>query len=140
MKILALYRLVALTLLRIVPALLLMQHGAQKLFGALGGVDGTGGTVPLGSLFGLGGILEFFVAALVVVGLFTRPAAFLLSGELAVAYFLGHAPKGFWPLLNGGEPAVLYCFIFFYLAAAGAGPLSVDAFLFRNRAPLAPAA
>ncbi|HEY0841031.1 MAG TPA: DoxX family protein [Vulgatibacter sp.] len=136
MRILALYRLVALTLLRIVPALLMMQHGAQKLFGVLGGVDGAGGTVPLGSLFGLGGVLEFFVAALVVIGLFTRPAAFLLSGEMAVAYFMGHAPKGFWPVLNGGEPAILNSFIFFYLAAAGAGPLSVDALLSRSRTPL----
>jgi len=121
------YHLVAGTLLRIVPALVLMQHGAQKLFGVLGGAGGTGGSVPLASLLGVGAILEFFLGALVVLGLFTRPAAFVLSGEMAVAYFIGHAPKGFWPILNGGEPAILLCFVFFYVAAAGAGPWSLDA-------------
>jgi len=126
------YRVVAGTLLRVVPALLLMQHGAQKLFGVLGGAGGSGGTVPLGSLLGLGGVLEFFVAALVVLGLFTRPAAFLLAGEMAVAYFIGHAPKGFWPIQNGGEPAILNCFVFFFIAAAGAGPVSADALVFRE--------
>lgn len=124
---LARYHVVAGTLLRIVPALVVMQHGAQKLFGVLGGTGGTGGTVPFASLLGLAATLEFFLGALVVLGLFTRPAAFVLAGEMAVAYFIGHAPKGFWPIQNGGEPAVLLCFVFFYVAAAGAGPWSLDA-------------
>jgi len=124
---LARYLDVAGTLLRVVPSLVLMQHGAQKLLGVLGGAGGTGGTVPLASLLGLAAILEFFLGALVVLGLFTRPAAFVLAGEMAVAYFIGHAPKGFWPILNGGEPAILLCFVFFYVAAAGPGPWSLDA-------------
>jgi len=76
---------------------------------------------------GLAGVLEVFGGALLLIGLFSRPVAFILSGEMAVAYFQAHYPRGFWPVLNGGEPAILFCFVFLYLAAAGAGPWSIDA-------------
>ena len=82
---------------------------------------------------GLAGVLETFGGMLLLVGLFTRPVAFLLSGEMAVAFFQAHWPRGFWPALNGGGPAMLFCFIFLYLAAAGPGPLSLDARLRRSR-------
>lgn len=108
--------------MRIVFALMFMQHGAQKLFGLLGRES-----VPLVSLLGLAGVLELGGGLLLLAGLFTRPVAFVLSGMMAVAYFMQHAPQGFWPVNNGGELAVLYCFAFLFLAAAGAGPLSVDA-------------
>ena len=114
-----------LSVLRIITAFLFMAHGAQKLFGIPAPMPGGGGP-PLMSLFGVAGILEFFGGLLILLGLFTRPVAFILAGEMAVAYFMVHAPGGFWPLLNRGEPAVLYCFIFLYLAAAGGGPWSVD--------------
>ena len=115
------------SLLRIVAAAALMQHGVQKLFGLLGGVDGQGGTVELMSRYGLAGVLETFVALLLLIGLFSRPAAFLLAGEMAAAYFIAHVPNGFWPIQNRGEVLVLFCFIFLYLSAAGPGPWSVDA-------------
>jgi len=118
----------ALALLRVVSGLMLMQHGAQKLFGELGGWRGTpGATAPLLSQSGLAGMLEMFVAPLLVAGLFTRPVAFLFSGMLAMAYFQSHAPDGFWPIVNRGELAALYCFVFFYLSARGGGKYSVDA-------------
>ncbi len=82
---------------------------------------------PLASLAGVAAILEAFGGALLLLGLFTRPVAFLLSGEMAVAYFIGHAPQGFWPILNQGHPAILFCFVWLYLSAAGPGPWSVDA-------------
>ncbi len=123
----------AFALLRIVAGILLMQHGAQKLFGAIGGVDGAGASVPLGSLMGLAGVIEFFLAALVVVGLFTRIAAFIVSGEMAAAYFMGHAGNAFWPVANHGELAVLYCFVFLLIAAAGAGAFSLDAVIGKSR-------
>ena len=124
----------ALALLRVVAGLMLMQHGAQKLFGELGGWRGTpGATAPLLSQAGLAGMLEMFVAPVLVVGLFTRPVAFLLSGMLAVAYFQSHAPDGFWPIVNRGELAALYCFVFLYFSARGAGPYSVDAILAKRR-------
>jgi len=105
---------------RIVVGLLFMCHGAQKLFGAFGGQQ-----VPLASLIGFGGIIEFFGGILVMIGLFTSWAAFLASGMMAVAYFMVHFPQGFWPIENKGEAAVLYCFAFLYIAARGAGPWSV---------------
>lgn len=114
-----------LSVLRIITAFLFMQHGAQKLFGAFGGIPG--GTPPLLSLIGFAGVLEFFGGLLILLGLFTRLVAFILSGMMAVAYFTGHAPGGFWPTQNGGELAVLYCFIFLYLSAAGGGAWSLDA-------------
>jgi putative oxidoreductase len=105
-----------------VAGLLLVQHRVQKLFGALGGhqVD------TLLSRTGLAGVLELFGGLLVALGLFTRPVAFILSGEMAVAYFMQHAPQGFWPIMNKGELAALYCFLFLYLAAHGSGAYSLD--------------
>jgi putative oxidoreductase len=111
------------SVLRIVVAFLFIAHGTQKLLG----VPGSRPTVALISLLGLASLIETFGGALVFLGLFTRPVAFLLAGEMAVAYFTGHAPNGFWPLLNRGEPAVLFCFVWLYLAAAGPGPWSLDA-------------
>jgi putative oxidoreductase len=107
--------------LRIVVGLAFAQHGAQKLFGVLGG-----NAVELMSQRGLAGIIEFVGGIMIALGLFTSPVAFLASGEMAWAYFQAHAPRGFWPIQNGGELAVLYCFIFLYLSAAGGGPWSVD--------------
>jgi putative oxidoreductase len=114
------------SVLRIVAAFTFSQHGWQKLFGVLGGLNG--GKAELLSLMGAAGVLETFGGALLLVGLFTRPAAFVLSGQMAVAYFLAHAPTSvLFPVLNGGEITVLYCFLFLWLAAAGAGPWSLDA-------------
>jgi putative oxidoreductase len=118
-----------LSILRIVVAFLFMEHGAMKLLGFPGAGDHK---VELMSLMGLAGVLELFGGGLVLLGLFTRPVAFLLSGEMAFAYFMAHAPQGFWPVLNQGEPAVLYCFVFLYLSAAGGGPWSLDRVLFRD--------
>ena len=120
-----------LSVLRIVVAFLMMQHGAQKLFGLPAGPTPTP-TPPLMSLMGFVGVLEFFGGLLLLVGLFTRPVAFILSGLMAVAYFMAHAPGGFWPVLNKGELAVLYCFVFLYLSAAGGGPWSIDHLWRRN--------
>jgi putative oxidoreductase len=114
-----------LSVFRIVTGLLFLAHGLVKLFGFPAGAQP--GQVPLMSLFGLAAILELVGGAAVVLGLFTRPVAFVLSGQMAVAYFMAHAPQGFYPVLNGGELAILYSFSFLYLAAAGAGPWSLDA-------------
>lgn len=114
------------SLLRLVAGFTFSLHGWQILFGAFGGLDGHGTPVHLLSLIGLAGTIETFGGGLILLGLFTRPAAFLASGEMAVGYFMQHAPHSFWPLVNHGELAVLYCFIFFYLFVAGAGPLSLD--------------
>jgi putative oxidoreductase len=105
----------ALTLLRAIAGALFMQHGAQKLFGLFGGLDGNGASAPFLKLIWFAGGLEFFGGLCILLGLFTRQVAFVLSGEMAVAYFMGHAPRGFWPLLNHGELAVLFCFIFLFL-------------------------
>jgi putative oxidoreductase len=113
-----------LSVLRIVAAFLFIAHGTQKLFGVPAAEPRD--PVALFSLLGIAGILETFGGLLLVVGLFTRPVAFLLAGEMAVAYFLRHAPQAFWPLLNRGELAVLYCFLYLYLAAVGGGPWSLD--------------
>ena len=110
---------------RIVLGLLFLFHGLVKLFGFPEGAQP--GQVPLASLFGLAAVIELVGGAAVLLGVFTRPVAFLLSGQMAVAYFMVHAPQGFFPVLNGGELAILYCFAFLYLAAAGAGPWSLDA-------------
>jgi len=123
---------IALLLLRVVPGSLFMVHGGMSLFGWLGGMPGGGGSVPLGSELGIGSVLQLIGGALIALGLLTRPAAFIISGEMAVAYFQMHAPHGFWPILNHGEPAVLYCFIFLYLAARGAGEYSLDAVVGRR--------
>jgi putative oxidoreductase len=119
-----------LSLLRIVAAFLFIQHGAQKLFGFLGGIPG--GTPELLTLPWITGVLEFFGGLLLLVGLFTRPVAFILSGMMAVAYFKAHAPQAFWPLQNRGELAALYCFVYLYLSAAGGGPWSLDS-IWRRR-------
>ena len=116
-----------LSILRIVAAFLFLQFGTTKLFGFPAPVMPGGGTAPIGSLPGIAGALEAFGGPLMLVGLFTRPVAFLLSGEMAVAYFMGHAPQGFWTVLNQGTPAVLYCFLWLYFSSAGAGPWSLDA-------------
>ena len=114
-------------LLRIVAAAVFASAGVIKLFAFPVGVPPHGGTVPLVSQVGLGAVLELVGGALLLVGLFARPVAFVLAGEMAVAYFQFHAPKGFWPIANGGVPAVLYCFVWLWLSAAGAGPWSLDA-------------
>lgn len=117
-----------LSLLRIVTAFLYMAHGTQKLlaFPTGTGPDGTG-TVDLGTIFGAAGIIETVGGALLLLGLFTRPVAFIVAGEMAVAYFMFHAPRSFWPIMNHGEIVVAFCFIWLYISAAGAGPWSVDA-------------
>lgn len=120
-----------LSLLRIVAALMFMQAGTVKLFGWPTAMPG-GGSPPLMSQIGIGALLEFVGGALLLVGLFTRPVAFILSGEMAVAYFQFHQPNGFWPVVNQGQPAVLYCFIWLYISARGAGPWSLDALLRRS--------
>jgi putative oxidoreductase len=114
---------------RIVIGLLFACHGAQKLFGMFGGLS-----VPSAPLIVAAGILEFFGGALVILGLWAGYAAFILSGEMAVGYFTQHAPGGFWPIANKGELAVLYCFIFLYIASRGSGRLSVDALIKKPRA------
>lgn len=113
--------------LRIVAALMFMEAGTAKLFAFPMGMPPDGGTASLLSQVGIAGILEVFGGALLLVGLFTRPVAFLLSGEMAVAYFQFHFPQAIWPTVNGGVPAVLYCFLWLYFSAAGAGPWSLDA-------------
>lgn len=119
-----------LSVLRIMAGALFMEHGTQKL---LGFPPGEHGTVPLFSFFGFGGALELLGGLLLIFGLFTRPVAFILSGMMAVAYFMVHAPRGFFPVVNGGELAALYCFLFLYLSSAGGGPWSLDAWLGRKQ-------
>ena len=113
------------SLLRIVAGLLFSFHGYQKLFGFFGGI-GHGARPHMWSELWIAGILETFGGLLIVLGLFTRPVALLLCGEMAVAYFRAHFPRGFWPIQNGGELAVMFCFVFLYLFAAGPGPVSLD--------------
>lgn len=122
-------------LLRVVSGLLFMQHGGQKIFDWFGGIPVEhGGRPPLLSMAGIGGVLEFFGGLAVMLGLGTRIAAFVVSGQMAVAYWLYHfKPNVFWPLQNGGEPAVLYCFIFLFIAAMGGGPYSLDALIRKKR-------
>jgi putative oxidoreductase len=128
----------ALGLLRIVVGYLYLSHGTSKLLHVphVAMFD----QVQVMSLIGFAGILELVGGALILIGLFTRPAAFILSGEMAFAYFMGHASKGtpLVPMLNGGEGAVLYCFLFLFLAAAGAGAWSVDAYRRHGRGLVAP--
>ena len=116
------------TLLRVVVGLMFASHGTQKLFGAFGGVP-----VQAGSLAGIAGIIELATGPLIALGLLTRVLAFLASGEMAVAFFVAHAPKGPWPIENGGELAVIYAFVFLYVAARGAGAFSLDAVLSHSR-------
>jgi len=118
------------SLFRIMATFTFLLHGLQKLFGAFGGLGGF--QPPLVSMLGAAGVLETFGGALIILGLLTQPVAFLLAGEMAVGYFRTHAPRGFWPLTNGGELAVFYCFFFLWLSAAGAGPWSLDRLLGRK--------
>lgn len=115
----------ALAVLRIVTALLFIAHGTQKLFG-FPASPMMPGTVDYFSLMGLAGVLEVFGGLAILVGLFTRPVAFVLAGQMAVAYWMAHAPANFFPSNNGGEPAILFCFIFLYLVFAGPGAWSAD--------------
>jgi putative oxidoreductase len=121
------------SVLRVVVGFTFSLHGMQKLLGFFGGMGGKGATVPFGlSLLWFAGCLELIGGLLILVGLFTSPVAFILCGEMAVAYFKSHFPHGFIPLLNHGELAVLYCFIFLYLCVAGAGPLSLDSLIWKK--------
>jgi len=115
------------SVLRIVAAFMFMQAGTMKLFAFPVGMPPDGGTAQLMSQIGIGGALEVFGGALLLLGFFTRPVAFILAGEMAVAYFQFHAPQGFWPIVNGGVSAALYCFVWLYFSAAGPGPWSLDA-------------
>jgi putative oxidoreductase len=124
-RILVSYAPQAYALMRLVIGLLFLCHGAQKALGYFGGVSGA--AAPLFSLLGIAGWLELILGSLVTVGLFTGTAAFIASGEMAVAYFTGHLPDGFWPITNNGEEAVFYCFVFLYLATQGSGIWSLDA-------------
>jgi putative oxidoreductase len=112
-------------LFRVVFAFLYLSHGLQKWFGMFGGIGGQA-VPPLGSMLGIAGPIETVLGALLLIGLFTRPAAFIASGQMAVAYFTAHQPRGVWPIQNGGELAVLFCFAFLYIASRGAGRWSVD--------------
>ena len=111
---------IAYVLLRVMTGLLFAEHGLQKVFGLVGGTR-----MPLFSQFGLAGVIELLAGLMVAFGVFPRWAAVIASGEMAVAYFTVHAPKGFWPIQNGGELAVLYCFVFLFIAAHGGGKLTL---------------
>jgi putative oxidoreductase len=124
------------SILRVVAAFLFMQHGMSKLFAFPVALLPNGGTVAIASQLGVAGILETFGGLCLLLGLFTRPVAFLLSCEMAVAYFTSHAPQGLWPLVNHGEPAVFFAFAWLFFSAAGPGPWSLDAL--RNRAAARP--
>lgn len=113
-------------LMRIIIALLFACHGAQKVFGWFGGIDGKGTAAPLSSLFGVAGTIEMITGFLITIGLLAGYAAFIASGQMAAAYFIGHFPNGIWPIENKGEEAVFYCFVFLYMAARGAGIWSID--------------
>jgi putative oxidoreductase len=120
----------ALSLLRIVASLIFILHGSSKI---LGFPVTEMGMPPAGSLFWIGGLLELVGGLLLLIGLFSRPVALILSGEMAVAYWMVHAPQSTFPMINGGDAAILYCFVFLLIAAAGPGPWSVDASLRRRR-------
>jgi len=124
---------VTLALLRVVAGLMLAQHGVQKLFGMLTPPDQPARALEAFSRNWIAGVLEVTLGPLLALGLCTRVVAFVLSGELAFAYFLVHAKNGFWPILNRGELAALYCFVFLYLSARGGGRYSLDALLARRR-------
>lgn len=118
-----------LSLLRIVTALLFLEHGLSRLFGWPSAIP----TPPLFTMYWFAGAIELLGGVLLLLGLFSRPAALIMSGEMAFAYFLSHAPHGFFPILNRGDAAILYCFVFFYIAFAGPGPWSLDARLRSTR-------
>jgi len=116
-----------LSILRVVAALLFIEPGAAKLFAFPVAVMPGGGTAPIGSLPWVAGALEVVGGVLLLLGLFTRPVAFVLSGQMAVAYFTAHAPHAFWPIVNHGELAIVFCFLWLFYSAAGAGPWGLDA-------------
>jgi putative oxidoreductase len=120
----------ALSVLRIITGLMIIEHGMAKLIGYP--VVATFANLKLFSLLGAAGVIELVGGALLILGLLTQPAAFILCGEMAVAYFMVHAPRGFFPLINGGTLAIIYCFACLYLSTAGAGPWSVDAAMKRT--------
>jgi putative oxidoreductase len=122
-----------LSILRIMAGLLFLAHGTQKILG----FPEMAGGAPMPdamTLSWVAGVLELILGALIVLGLLTRPAAFLASGEMAAAYFIGHAPRDVYPVLNGGDAAILYCFVFLYISVAGPGPWSLDALMRRRDA------
>jgi putative oxidoreductase len=124
---------ILLSVLRIVAGLLFLEHGTIKLFGFP-----PGSPMPMPTaftLFWFAGVIELVGGALIALGLFTRSAAFICAGEMAVAYFMGHATHGFFPAINMGDAAILYCFVFLYFSAAGPGPWSIDAVRMRGRVP-----
>jgi putative oxidoreductase len=127
---------VSVFLLRVVAGIMFMQVGGKKLFGWFG--EPGSEPVKLMSQMGIGGILEFFGGIAILLGFVTRPVAFILCGEMAVAYFQFHAPHGIWPIQNHGEPAVLFCFIYLFFAAYGAGLWSLDMMLFNKKDPIGP--
>lgn len=120
----------ALSVLRIITGLMIIEHGMGKIF-HFPALPAYANVQPL-SLLGAAGFIELIGGALLIVGLWTQPAAFIVSGEMAVAYFMVHAPKSFFPLINGGTLAIIYCFACLYLSTAGAGPWSLDATMKRN--------
>ena len=122
-----------LSVLRMVIAFLFVQVGSAKWFAFPAAILPGGGTSPVVSLFWFAVVIEVIGGTFFFFGLFTRPVAFILSGEMAIAYFIGHAGHGFWPLLNQGAPAVFYCFTFLYYSAAGGGPWSLDAYVARQK-------
>lgn len=135
-RLLSPFALQAYVVLRIVAGLLFACHGAQKLFGVLGGMGGQPGAVaPLFSMMGLAGVIELLAGLCIALGLLTSLMAFVASGEMAVAYFMAHAPRDFWPIQNGGELAVLYCFLFLYIAARGPGKWCLDRVISATRSP-----
>jgi putative oxidoreductase len=121
------------SILRIVAAFMFIQYGTMKLFAFPAGMPPNNGTAAMFTKFWFAGVLEVAGGSLLLVGLFTRPVAFVLSGEMAVAYFQAHAPTSFWTVINQGTPAVLYCFLYLYMSAHGAGPWSVDAWREQGR-------
>lgn len=121
-----------LSVLRIVSALLFIAHGTAKLF-QFPATEMFASPPPIGDLMWFAGVLEAFGGALLLIGLFTLPVAFVLSGMMAVAYWMAHAPQSIYPIQNGGDAAILFCFVFLYIAAAGGGPISVDAMLTKKK-------
>jgi putative oxidoreductase len=115
------------SIMRMISAFMFLLAGTVKLFAFPIGMPPNGETAQLLTQIGIGGVLETFGGVLLLLGLFTRPVAFLLAGEMAVAYFQFHFPASYWPVVNGGTPAVLYCFVWLYFSAAGPGPWSIDA-------------
>ena len=120
-------------ILRIMAALMFIEHGTQKLFDLPDALRPMPSPLPMMLLWG--GIIEFVGGSLFALGLFTRPVAFILSGQMAVAYFMVHAPRGFYPINNMGDFAILFCFVFLYFVFSGAGPWSLDALIARKKTP-----